>query len=71
MIQKAMDVISSMYKLKDGSVKEPDFYLGADIQRWKINSCDDQIKLRWAMSSDAYVAEARGCQSGARTIASQ
>jgi hypothetical protein len=53
-----MDFLSSKYKLKDGSVKEPYFYLGADILKWKIDGCDDPTKLRWAMSSDTYVKRA-------------
>jgi hypothetical protein len=53
--QKAMDFLSSKYKLKDGSIKEPDFYLGADILRWKIDGCNNPTKLRWAILSDTYV----------------
>ena len=56
--QKAMDFLSSKYKLKDGSVKEPDSYLGADILKWKIDGCDDPTKPRWAMSSNTYVKRA-------------
>jgi hypothetical protein len=53
-----MDFLCSKHKLKDGSVKEPDFYSGVDILKWKIDSCDDPTKLRWAMSSDTYVKRA-------------
>ena len=53
-----MDYLSSKYKLKEGSVKEPDSYLGADIKKWNIESSEDPTKTRWAMSSDTYVKRA-------------
>jgi hypothetical protein len=56
--QEAMDYLSSKYKLKEGSVKEPDSYLGADIKKWNIESSADPTKTRWAMSSDTYVKRA-------------
>jgi len=53
--QEAMDYLSSKYKLKEGSVKEPDSYLGADIRKWSVEGSDDPTKTRWAMSSDTYI----------------
>lgn len=50
-----MDYLSSKYKLKEGSVREPDCNLGADIKKWHINGSDDPMKVHWAMSSDMYV----------------
>jgi hypothetical protein len=42
--QEAMDYLSSKYKPKEGSVKEPD--------------SADPTKTRWAMSSDTYIKRA-------------
>lgn len=56
--QEAMDYLSSKYTLKEGSVKEPDSYLGADVKKWHIDGSDDPTKPRWAMSSDTYVKRA-------------
>jgi hypothetical protein len=56
--QEAMDYLSSKYKLKEGSVKELDSYLGADIKKWNIDNSADPTKTRWAMSSDTYVKRA-------------
>jgi hypothetical protein len=53
-----MDYLSSKYKLKEGSVKEPDYYVGADIRKWSIDGSDDPTKTRLAMSSDTYVKRA-------------
>jgi hypothetical protein len=50
-----MDYLSSKYKLKEGSVKEPDSYLGADIKKWNINNSADPMMTRWAMLSNTYV----------------
>ena len=56
--QKAMDYLSTRYTLKEGSVKEPDSYLGAEIKKWHIDGSEDPSKTRWAMSSDIYVKRA-------------
>jgi hypothetical protein len=56
--QAVMDFLSKKYTLKEGSVKEPDSYLGATISKWKIIDSDDPEKTRWAMSCDNYVARA-------------
>jgi hypothetical protein len=53
-----MDYLSSKYKLKEGSVKEPYSYLGADIKKWNIESSADPTKTWWAVSSDTYVKRA-------------
>jgi hypothetical protein len=45
--QEAMDYLSSKYKLKEGSVKETNTYLGADIKKWNIDSSADPTKTRW------------------------
>ena len=56
--QAVMDHLSEHYTLKDGSVKEPTDYLGAEVKKWKIDDSDDPDKTRWAMSSDRYVKRA-------------
>jgi hypothetical protein len=53
--QEAMDYLSSKYKLKEGSIKEPDSYLGADIKKLNIDNSADPMKTRWAMLLDTYV----------------
>jgi hypothetical protein len=51
-----MNYLSSKYRIKEGSVKEPDFYIGADIKKWIVDSCSEgPTQTRWAMSSDKYV----------------
>jgi Reverse transcriptase (RNA-dependent DNA polymerase) len=54
--QAIMDYIGKVYKLKEGSVKEPDTYLGAQIGKYYLP--DDPNKVRWSMSSDAYLKRA-------------
>jgi hypothetical protein len=53
-----MDNLDKVYKLKDGSVKEPDTYLGALIKKWAVDGSTDPTKEKWAMSSDPYVKRA-------------
>jgi hypothetical protein len=56
--RQVMDALSKVYKLKDGSVKAPDVYLGAEVKQFKIPESDEPGKIRWAMSSSKYVARA-------------
>jgi hypothetical protein len=53
-----MKYLQSRYTLKEGSVKEPDTYLGATVKKWYIPGSDDPGKVRWAMSSEVYVKRA-------------
>ena len=53
-----MKDLKDHYTLKEGSVKEPDQYLGAQVCKWWINDADDPMKTCWAMSSDGYVKQA-------------
>ncbi len=53
-----MDYLASRYTLKEGSVKEPDQYLGAQISKFRIDGAEDPDKTRWAMSSDLYIKRA-------------
>ena len=50
-----MDYLASKYTLKEGSVKEPDSYLGAKIFKWRIDGADDPEKFRWGMSVENYI----------------
>ena len=56
--QLVMDYLASKYTLKEGSVKEPDAYLGSEIRKWTIDDSDEPTKTRWAMSSNLYVKRA-------------
>ena len=49
------DAIGQLFRLKEGTVKEPDLYLGADIEK-KCFTGDP--KPRWAMSSTEYTKKA-------------
>ena len=53
-----MKDLQEHYTLKEGSVKEPDQYLGAQVCKWRIDDVDDLTKTHWAMSSDGYVKQA-------------
>lgn len=56
--KKIMDRIGEVYKLKNGSVKEPDLYLGSDVKKWFIQGSEDPAKVRWALSSEGYTKKA-------------
>ena len=49
-----MDYLRTVYTLKDGTVQEPETYLGADVRRYEL--ADGQ--KAWAISSDTYVRRA-------------
>ena len=53
-----MKSVSGTYTLKEGSVKEPDLYLGAQVKKWYIQGSEDPEKPRWAMSSEVYTKRA-------------
>lgn len=52
--KKFMDYLRQSYTLKDGSVKVPDTYLGADIEMYELT---DGTKA-WSLSSNTYVKRA-------------
>jgi hypothetical protein len=52
-----MDRLSIVYQLKDGSVKEPTTYLGADIRRMVVGG-DSEYTYAYRMSSDTYLKRA-------------
>jgi hypothetical protein len=56
--QHIMDSLSNTFVLKEGTVKEPDLYLGAEVKKWYIEGSDDPAKPRWAMSSQNYTNKA-------------
>jgi len=49
-----MDYLQQSYTLKDGSVKEPNMYLGADISMYELKDG----KKAWSLSSNTYVKRA-------------
>jgi hypothetical protein len=49
-----MDYLRGSYKLKEGSVKSPETYLGADIRVYELSN----NRTAWALSSDTYVKRA-------------
>ena len=53
--KEVMDFLLLRFTMKDGSVKEPDTYLGAEIQKFQVPGVE---KPRWSMSSDLYVKRA-------------
>ena len=52
-----MKTLSDTYKLKEGSVKEPDTYLKADISKYTITR-GEQVVSCYSMSSDSYLKQA-------------
>jgi hypothetical protein len=56
--EEFMKALGERVTLKEGSVKEPDIYLGADVKKYYIEGSDDPEKARWAMSSTSYVKPA-------------
>ena len=52
-----MKKLADTYKLKEGSVKEPDTYLGADIGKYTVHH-DGQETECYSMSSDNYLKRA-------------
>jgi hypothetical protein len=46
-----MDAVGQQFKLKPGSIKEPDTYLGVDVQKFCIPDSDEPDKVRWAFES--------------------
>jgi hypothetical protein len=53
--QKTMEMLRRTYKSKEGSVKEPDIYLAADIKKYHVHDSDEPGRPCWAMSSKMYV----------------
>jgi hypothetical protein len=49
-----MDAIGQLYELKSGSVKEPDIYLGADIEKVQL----PDGRSEWSLLSKTYVKNA-------------
>ena len=49
-----MNCLSEIYRLKDGSVGEPGRYLGANIEKVKL----DDGSVVWSMTSREYVINA-------------
>ena len=49
-----MNRLVEVYRIKDGSVGEPDKYLGANIEKVKL----DDGSVAWSMTSREYVINA-------------
>jgi hypothetical protein len=49
-----MDHLATRYRLKEGSVKQPDKYLGANIGKWTL----DDGRCVWLMSAKSYINSA-------------
>jgi hypothetical protein len=49
-----MDHLASKYRLKEGSVKQPEKYLGANIGKWTL----DDGRCVWSMSAKSYINSA-------------
>ena len=52
-----MDAVGQQFKLKPGSIKEPDTYLGVDVQKFCIPGSDEPDKVRWAFESAVFDLE--------------
>lgn len=55
---RIMEAIGSAFTIKPGSQKEPDLYLGAQIEKHCIYDSNEPTKTRWAMSCNSYVSNA-------------
>lgn len=55
--KSVMDFLSKRYTMKEGSVREPTDYLGAQVRKFTIDG-DDGPDECWALSSDLYVKRA-------------
>jgi hypothetical protein len=53
-----LDALSRCFTLKEGSVQEPELYLGANVKKWYIADSDDPGKVRWALASTKYTKRA-------------
>ena len=49
--------LGGRFTLKDGSVREPDMYLGADVKKWYIAESEEPGEVRCAMSSTKYTKQ--------------
>jgi hypothetical protein len=56
--KEMMKYLQSWYMLKEGSVKEPETYLGATVKKWYIPGSDEPATVCWAMTSEVYVKRA-------------
>jgi hypothetical protein len=52
--KKFMDYLNTVYTLKEGSVQQPETYLGADVKSYQLRDGN----TAWAISSDTYVKRA-------------
>ena len=56
--KSTMDLISNLYRMKEGSIETPKVYLGANIKEWKLQDADGEFTKCYASSSNTYAKEA-------------
>jgi len=56
--KSTMDLISNLYRMKEGSIETPKVYLGANIKEWKLQDADGEFIKCYASSSNTYAKEA-------------
>ena len=55
---KEINKLGTYYRLKEGSVKEPDIFLGANFKQWEVSESNGSVTKAYAMSCKDYVKEA-------------
>ena len=53
-----MDLISGIYRMKQGSIEKPKVYLGANIREWKLQDENGSFTNCYALRSETYAKEA-------------
>ena len=56
--EDAINKISQVFRIKDGSVKSPDMYLGIDVRKRIIQDTDGNQKTCFSLGANTYVKEA-------------
>ena len=56
--KSTMDLISNLYRMKEGSIETPKVYLGANIKERKLQDANGEFSKRYASSSNTYTKEA-------------
>ena len=50
--------IAGLFRVKEGSIKSPDMYLGMSVRRWTVQNHDGSEKQCFAIGATSYVKEA-------------
>ena len=56
--EDAIDKISNVFRIKDGSVKSPDMYLGMDVKKRTIQDPKGNTTECFSLAANSYVKEA-------------